>query len=69
MSFDEEMAAARGRVAEFDKIDRYRERGPGAIAAALEAGLRNPEGGAQYDALVMLRHVAFQQSRIAGGLQ
>jgi len=54
MSFDTEMAKARKRVASLDRQDGYKERSLGTIASALEAGLRHPDNGAQYDALVML---------------
>jgi len=53
--FDRCLAAARKRVAAFDKADGFADRSPGTIMAALEAGLRRPETCAAYDALVMLQ--------------
>ena len=54
MSFESEMAKARTRVAEMDEVDGSKDRKTLTIMLALEAGLKNPESGAQYDALVML---------------
>lgn len=57
MNFDAEYANAKERVGRFDQLDRRKDREPGTILAALEAGLRHPETGAQFDALVMLKDV------------
>jgi hypothetical protein len=38
-----------------DVVDGIADRSPGAILAALECGLLNPETGAQFDAFVMLQ--------------
>lgn len=54
MSFEGEMALARRRVDRMDKVDGFKPRDPNTIWCALEAGLRCPETGSQYDALVML---------------
>lgn len=54
-SFASEVEKAEARVAEMDATDGFEDRGLGTILMALEAGLRNPESGAQYDAYVMLR--------------
>ena len=57
-TFDSEVAEARKRVMSFDEGDGFNDRGLLTILFALEAGLRHPETGAQYDAYVMLRDVA-----------
>lgn len=54
MTFDEKMAAAKKRVAAMDETDRGRDRYLKTIVAALRTGLRYPDTGAAYDALVML---------------
>jgi len=53
LTFDEQMAIARARVAALDKIDGG-DRELSTIWSALDCGLRLPETGSQYDALVML---------------
>jgi hypothetical protein len=53
-TFEQRMAEARARVNELDKVDGHKDRDLKTIWAALDAGLRHPECGAQYDALVML---------------
>lgn len=58
MDFEQEIEKAKRRIAMMDKIDGWKPRDPGTIAAALECGLMRPETGAQYDALVMLQEVA-----------
>lgn len=48
------VAEARERVDSFDEIDTFKDRALSTIVAALEAGIKRPESGAQFDALVML---------------
>ena len=55
MTFEQEVAAARQRVADLDEIDGFADRAMLTILLALEAGLRRPESAAQYDAYVMLQ--------------
>ena len=51
----EALDKARIRVSELDKTDGFRDRNPGTIMAALEAGLTNPKTGAHFDAMIMLQ--------------
>ena len=55
--FEAKMREAKYRVLSLDRLDGHRDRNLGVIHAALEAGLRHPENGAQYDALYMLTDV------------
>ena len=57
MDFEKHMDDARKRVAAMDRIDGVCDRHLATICAALEAGLKRPETGAQFDALVMLLDV------------
>ena len=52
--FTNQMERAKKRVASMDKLDGWKPRDPGTIVAALECGLKRPDTGAQFDALVML---------------
>jgi len=56
-AFEAEMKKARRRISKLDAVDGCRDRLPGTIMAALEAGLIMPESGAQFEALVMLQEV------------
>jgi hypothetical protein len=57
--FDRLLGEARDRVQSMDETDGFKDRYSGTIYAALEAGLKNPESGAAFDALVMLRDVTY----------
>lgn len=59
--FEENMDAAKVRVMEMDRLDGFRDRSIQTALFALEAGLRNPESGAQFDALVMLSDIVKEQ--------
>jgi hypothetical protein len=79
MTFEENMALARKRVADMDAIDGDSSENRRACApadkrsplsltlntiwCALEAGLRCPGTGAEYDALVMLEDLTGRASR------
>jgi hypothetical protein len=54
-AFDAKVAEARKNVEALDRIDGFADRDPKTILFALEAGIRNPDSGAQYDAYVMLK--------------
>lgn len=54
MTFEEQKQAARERVRAMNKLDGSDVHDLWTILTALDAGLRFPENGAQYDALVML---------------
>ena len=56
--FEVEMKKAADRVESFDKCDGVRDRSLKAIAAALEAGLKQPDTGCQFDALWMLLDIS-----------
>ena len=49
---------ARVRVADYDRIDGYKDRDLPTIAAAMETGLRMEDNGPVYDAFVMLEELA-----------
>lgn len=53
--FNVQMEKARQRVADLDLVDGLETYDDTTIAMALEAGLKCPATGAQYDALVMLK--------------
>ena len=55
VDFDDCAREARRRIEQMDVVDGIADRSPGAILAALECGLLNPETGAQFDAFVMLQ--------------
>lgn len=57
--------AATKRVASMDEHDGHQACDPLTIMLALEAGLKRPDNGAQFDAYVMLRQaVAGMKKRI-----
>lgn len=51
--FQERLKKAKKNVSDMDAIDGG-DRSLGTIIAALQAGIRNPDTNAQFDALVML---------------
>jgi hypothetical protein len=53
-TFEENKQRAIRNLASLDDADGYKDRQLRTILFALEAGLRNPESNAQFDALVML---------------
>lgn len=55
--FASRVEKARKHVHCMDRIDGFADRYLATILSALEAGIRNPENGAQFDAYVMLRDV------------
>jgi len=56
-NFQNEVERAIYRVKHMDAIDGAKDRKLSTILAALEAGLRKPRTGGQYDAYVMLQEV------------
>lgn len=59
--FNKQYMEAKRRVAAFDKQDGFKDRHLGTILTALQAGLKQPHTGAQYDALVMLEDLVKEQ--------
>jgi hypothetical protein len=57
-TFEENKQRAIRNVASLDDADGYKDRQLRTILFALEAGLRNPETNAQFDALVMLEDIS-----------
>lgn len=53
--FDKKVQEAEKRVKDMDEYEGFQERSIGTIITALDAGLKIPESGAQFDALVMLK--------------
>lgn len=66
MGFMDSMTRARDRVKSLDSIDGTEDRSIQTIAIALEAGLKNPETEAQYDALWMLKDLIAKTKQGAG---
>lgn len=66
MGFMDSMKRARDRVKSLDSIDGTEDRSIQTIAIALEAGLKNPETEAQYDALWMLKDLIAKTKQGAG---
>lgn len=62
--FEDHVRVARERVTAMDRVDGG-DRLFGTIQSALEAGIRRPSTGAQYDAYVMLEYwVGIEQERL-----
>jgi hypothetical protein len=55
--FEQRVAAARRFVESLDQIDGEKDRRLATILMALDAGLRNPGTGAEFEAYVMLEDV------------
>lgn len=55
-AFQEKLEKAKKNVSDMDAIDGG-DRSVGTIIAALQAGIRNPDSNAQFDALVMLMDI------------
>jgi len=53
--FNSRLAKARKNVDELDQVGGWKDREIFTIHAALEAGLKNPDTNAAFDALVMLQ--------------
>lgn len=66
MGFMDSMKRARDRVKSLDSINGTEDRSIQTIAIALEAGLKNPETEAQYDALWMLKDLIAKTKQGAG---
>lgn len=58
-----EISKARERVKQMDEIDGFPDRHIKTILFALIAGLKRPETGAQFDALVMLEDICLDERR------
>ncbi len=52
--FEEKIEEAKQRVYAMDRVDGVRDRSLKTIAKVLDVGLRRPDTGSAYDALVML---------------
>lgn len=61
--FENRIDKARLRVVEMDLMDGAADRGLRTILAAMEAGIKNPDSGAQFDAVAMLRDIAKNQPK------
>jgi hypothetical protein len=61
LDFEAQTRLARARVESFDKIEREQLK---TILLALESGLLNPETGAHFDALVMLRELVYAERKV-----
>lgn len=57
MDFEFSVKEAEDRVSSMDGVDGFKDRELRTILLALEAGLKDPRTGAQFDAYVMLKEV------------